>query len=63
MARARFLVNTSVQDMQSGLHGYKTREDLRVLAIGLIIVRQRKEKTKVKLLTAKVNRLRRELAS
>jgi hypothetical protein len=58
LERARSLVNTSVQDMQSGLWGYKTREDLRVLALGLIYCRQRGEKTKVKMLEAKIKRLR-----
>lgn len=61
MQRARDLVGTSVQDMVSGLSHYSKREDLRVLAMGLIIVRQRGELTKERILTAKIKRLRREL--
>ena len=63
MQRARDLVNTSVQDMTSGLCHYCKREDLRVLAMGLIIVKQRGELTKTRILESKIKKLRRELAS
>ena len=63
MQRARALVNTSVQDMVSGLSHYCKREDLRVLAMGLIIVKQRGELTKTRILESKIKKLRRELAS
>lgn len=60
MQRARALVNTSVQDMVSGLSHYCKREDLRVLAMGLIIVKRRGERTKTRILESKIKRLRRE---
>lgn len=58
MSRARSLVNTSADDMQRGLWNYKTREDLRVLAMGLIIVKQRGEKTKTRMLTRRIKQVR-----
>jgi hypothetical protein len=61
MQRARALVNTSVQDMVSGLSHYCKREDLRVLAMGLIIVKQRGERTKIIFLERKIKQLRKSI--
>jgi hypothetical protein len=57
MQRAQALVNTSVQDMQSGLWNYTTQEDLDVLRIGYLLVRRRREETKCKLLKSKIRKL------
>jgi hypothetical protein len=54
------LVNTSVEDMQSGLWAY-TAKDLYVLRRGLATVKRRKEKTKAIILTRKIKTLEREL--
>ena len=56
-ASAQYLVNTSVQDMESGLWHYSTREDLRVLKAGLKIVNRRKETTKAKILKRKIRQM------
>jgi uncharacterized membrane protein YfbV (UPF0208 family) len=56
-ARARDLVNTSVQDMESGLWFYTTHEHLQVLYAGLMIVNRRKEKTKAKILKRRIKQL------
>lgn len=61
LRRARNLVNTSVQDMQSGLSHYWSREDLRILSVGLIIVRKRGEKTKVSILERKIKKIRKDI--
>lgn len=61
LQRARNLVNTSVQDMQSGLSHYWSREDLRILSVGLIIVRKRGEKTKVSILERKIKKIRKDI--
>lgn len=61
LSRAKFLVNTSVQDMQSGIHTYWSREDLRVLSVGLIIVRKRGEKTKAGILERKIKAIRKDI--
>jgi hypothetical protein len=58
---ARDLVNTSVEDMQSGLWAYKTRFDLRVLGAAFAIVNNRGEKTKAKILDRKIRMLKKEL--
>ncbi len=55
--RAQDLVNTSVDDMQSGLYNYSTREDLRVLKAGLKIVNRRKETTKAKILKRRIKQV------
>jgi len=60
-ALAQDLVNTSVDDMQSGLWHYSTREDLRVLKAGLKIVNRRKETTKAKILTRRIKQVERGL--
>lgn len=59
-SNAKHLVNTSVQDMQSGLWQYKV-EDLPVLREALKIVEQRGEKTKVRILSAKIKKLEKEV--
>lgn len=61
LSRARNLVSTSVQDMQSGLSHYWSREDLRILSVGLIIVRNRGEKTKVSILERKIKKIRKDI--
>jgi len=53
------LINTSVQDMQSGLSSWGV-EDLPLLREGLEIVTKRGEKTKAKVLSAKIKRLEKE---
>ena len=55
--RARDLVGTSVDDLQSGLWAYSTREDLRVLRAGLKIVKRRKETTKAKILERRIKKV------
>jgi len=50
IARAQDLVGTSVQDMESSLWHYSTRDDLLVLRAALKIVKRRKETTKAKIL-------------
>ena len=61
MQRAQALVNTSVQDMQSGLSDYTTQADLDVLRIGYLIVRRRRAETKCKLLKSKIRKLEKAL--
>jgi hypothetical protein len=56
--RAQYLVNTSVQDLQSGLWQYKTRADLRVLRAALTIVNRRKETTKAKVLKRRIKQVK-----
>ena len=56
-AWAQDLVNTSVDDMQSGLNNYSTREDLKVLNAGLKIVNRRKETTKAKILKRRIKQV------
>ena len=55
--QAQDLVNTSVQDLQSGLWAYQTEEDLAMLRIAYIIVRRRKEVSKCKVLASKIRKL------
>ena len=52
-------VNTSVEDMQSGLWSYN---DLDVLRAGLKVVERRKEKTKANILRRKIAKLEKESA-
>lgn len=52
--RVSSLINTSVDDMQSGLWNYN---DLNVLRPALIICIRRGEKTKVKILGAKIRKM------
>jgi hypothetical protein len=59
--RAQALVNTSVQDMQSGLYNYTTQEDLDMLRIAYLIVRRRREETKCKILMSKIRKLEKTL--
>lgn len=59
--RASSLVNTSVQDMQSGLWHYTTTEDLAVLRVAYIMARRRNEKTRSKILASKIRRLDKEI--
>ena len=58
--KASELINTSVQDMQSGLWHYTTEEDLAVLRVAYIMARRRNEKTKARILASKIKRLQRE---
>lgn len=58
--KAAALINTSVQDMQSGLWDYTTEEDLAVLRLAYIMSRRRNEKTKSKVLASKIRRLLKE---
>jgi hypothetical protein len=57
--RASFLVNTSVDDTRSGIASYKP-EDLPVLQRALDISESRSEKTRTKLLRAKIRQLTRK---
>lgn len=56
-AKAQDLVNTSVDDLKSGLYNYSTREDLKVLRAGLKIVKRRKETTKAKILQRRIKQV------
>lgn len=56
-ARAQNLVGTSVQDMESGLSHYSTRDDLLVLRAALKIVKRRKETTKAKILARRIKKV------
>lgn len=58
--KAADLINTSVQDMQSGLWDYTTEEDLAVLRLAYIMCRRRNETTKSKILASKIKRLQKE---
>jgi hypothetical protein len=53
------LVNTSVQDMQSGLWNYGV-VDLDMLRAALRRVTKRREKTKAKILRSKISKLEKE---
>ena len=55
------LINTSVQDMQSGLWNYTTEDDLTVLRIAYLRCRRRKQTTKCRILKSKIKKLEREL--
>ena len=59
--KARDLVNTSVEDMSSGLWFYTSREHLQVLRTGLMIVNKRGEKTKSRILKSKIKKLEKSL--
>lgn len=59
--RARALVNTSVEDMQSSLWFYTTREHWQILCTALMIVNKRGEKTKSKILKSKIKKLEKSL--
>jgi len=59
--RAAALINTSVQDMESGLWDYTTDEDLAVLRIAYIMCRRRREKTKGEILARKIRELDKEI--
>ncbi len=59
--KARSLVNTSVQDMQSGLYNFTSRDDLQILRTALMIVNKRGEKTKFNILRRKIAKLEKEL--
>lgn len=59
--RARNLVNTSVQDMESGLHAYFKREDLRVLGAAWNIASSRGEKTKAVILARRIKQVKKGL--
>ena len=51
------LINTSVQDMQSGLWNYN---DLDVLRAALDAVNRRGEKTKARILASKISKLEKD---
>lgn len=55
-SRARSLVSTSVQDLQSGLWFYGV-QDLSLLRAALIICKNRGEKTKLRILSSKIKKL------
>jgi hypothetical protein len=59
--RAKGLVNTSVDDMQSGLWFYKSRDDLQLLRTALMITNKRGEKTKSRILKSKIKKLEKSL--
>lgn len=61
--RARDLVGTSVQDLQSSLSHYTTRDDLPVLRTALLIVNRRGEKTMALHLKRKIKRLEKVVES
>ena len=61
LEKAQALVNTSVEDMQSGLWGYTTQADLEVLRMTYALCRRRRERTKCKFLAAKIRGLEKEL--
>lgn len=62
--RANFLVNTSVEDMQSSLYSYTylNISDVQTIRLGLAMCKRRGEKTKVKLLERKLKRMEKDLA-
>lgn len=62
LERAHRLVRMSVKDMRLHLPHPVTRDDMRVLGAALNIARARHQKTKIRILEVKINRLRRELA-
>lgn len=62
LEQAQWLVNTSVQDMQSGLWNYTTQDDLKSLQLGYVMVRRRDEKTKAKILASKIKKLQKDLS-
>jgi hypothetical protein len=58
---AKSLVNTSVEDMQSGLWFYTSSEHLQILRTALMIVNKRGEKTKSRILKSKIKKLEKSL--
>lgn len=54
--RVNNLVNTSVQDMQSGMWAYEFK-DLNVLRAALKVVEKRGEKTKARVIETKIRKL------
>ncbi|RJP53602.1 MAG: hypothetical protein C4583_04250 [Anaerolineaceae bacterium] len=59
--RAEFLVNTSVDDLQSSLEHYEANEDdIAVIRLGLKWCERRGEKTKALLLRRKLKKLEKE---
>lgn len=59
--RAEFLVNTSVDDLQSSLPHYEANdEDIAVIRLGLKWCERRGEKTKVTLLKRKLKKMEKE---
>lgn len=63
--RAYFLVNTSVEDMQSSLplYTYLCITDVQTVRLGLAICKKWGEKTKVKILERKLKRMEKDLAA
>ena len=59
LERVHYLVNTSVDDMESGLWQYG-RKDLDLLQKAFLLVRRRGEKTKAKILARKIKALKKE---
>ena len=58
--RVSSLINTSVEDMQSGLWGYGV-DDLEMLRLAQQVVEKRGEKTKAKILSAKIRKLEKSI--
>lgn len=60
--RARDLVSTSVEDMNSSLNFYQFDEptDVEIIMLALKIVTRRGEKTKVKILERKIKKMKKE---
>lgn len=60
--RAISLVNTSVEDMKSGLWFYRGNEPkhLEIIRRGIEIVKRRDEKTKLSILNAKLKKMLKE---
>ena len=62
---AKDLVNTSVQDMQSSLSFYSGKEPYHteIIRRAIVIVKRRKETTKLKVLEAKLKKMQKEASA
>jgi len=61
LKRAHALADRSLADFEGSLSKYSTKDDLKVLRIGYVICRRRREKTKCQLLETKIDQLSKEI--
>jgi len=61
LKRAHALANRSLADFEGSLSKYSTEDDLKVLRIGYVICRRRRENAKCQLLETKIDQLSKEI--
>jgi len=61
LKRAHALADRSLADFEGSLSNYSTKDDLKILRIGYVICRRRRDAEKCKLLETKIDQLSKEI--